>query len=76
MANAKYCSVWLLHMQMYSSLYYLRFLFDLSAIRFANSDGRIQPSFFDTFMRTPTISSRLGAATRIPKQRDLIAGIT
>ena len=57
-------------------LYYLRFLLDFSAIRLASSVGRLQPSFLATFVSTVTISSLDGADTRIPKQRDLMAGIT
>ncbi len=54
----------------------LRFLFDFSAILLASWLGSEQPSFFATVLMTFTMSSADGAGTRMPRHRDLIAGIT
>ena len=54
----------------------LRFLFDFSAILCASSLGKLQPSFLATLLMTQTMSSTDGAGTRIPRHRDLMAGMT
>ena len=57
-------------------LNYLRFRFDFSEILWASSLGKEHPSFLATLLMTLTMSSCEGAGTRMPRQRDLMAGIT